>query len=345
MDKNVLKDLQLPKNVVYEKNIDNRFKGKFIITPLEKGFGITIGNSLRRVLYSSIRGYAVTYIRIEWEDREGNRKVIVSEFDNIPFVVEDTIDIFMNLKMLRLRLMGDELKKSFSFEVEGPKTVYGKDFEVSSDLEVVSKELKLFTLQEGKLYIDFTVENGKGYSPAEKRHDEGDTLGMLPVDAIFSPIKKVNIKVEPARVGNVTDYEKLIIELETDGTKDLTDVIESAAYILIKNFMIFIESVIPREIEEDKKEEEEEIEEEDKKLLSYLDQSLDTLEFTERVKNCFKAANINTFRDLLTKSESELSTLRNFGRKSLEEVRVKLKGLGFKIGMKEKIEEIEKNKR
>ena len=299
MDKNVLKDLQLPKNVVYEKDIKDRFSGNFIVSPLEKGYGITIGNSLRRVLYSSIRGYAITFVRIEWEDREGNRKVIVSEFDNIPFAVEDTIDIFMNLKMLRLKLLSDELKKNFSFEIEGPKTIYAKDFEISSDIEVVNKDLKILTIQEGKLYIDFTVENGKGYSPAEKRADEGDTYGMLPIDAIFNPVKRVNIKIEPARVGNVTDYEKLIVELETDGTKDLTDVIESAAYILVKNFMIFIESVIPTEVEENKKEEKEEVVEEDKKLLSLLDQSLDTLEFTERVKNCFKAANIKVNLNLL----------------------------------------------
>ncbi len=342
MDKNILKDLQIPKNVVYEKNIENNFYGKFVMKPLEKGFAITVGNSLRRVIYSSMRGFAITFVRFDWESSDGNTGTVASEFDNIPFAVEDTIEIIMNLKKLRVKLLEDEMKKTFTVSIDGNKKITGSDFQVSNDLEVVNKDLHLMTLQEGKLNIEFTVENGKGFVTAEEKIDEDNTIGNIPIDSIFTPIKNVNFNIEPTRVGNIADYEKLTVEIETDGTINPEEAIENSAFILIKYFSKFIENVIAESEEIIEEEQEDEIAEDDRRLLNILDKSLDTLEFTERVKNCFTAANVKVFKDLLVKTESEVADLRNFGKKSLDEVKDKLAERNLNLGMKDKIQEIEK---
>ncbi|MCX8059331.1 MAG: DNA-directed RNA polymerase subunit alpha [Spirochaetes bacterium] len=347
MDKNILKDLKIPKNIIFNKNIENQFYGVFEVKPLEKGFGVTLGNSLRRVMYSVLRGWAIISIKIEYDDKEGNRKYVASEFDNIPFLLEDTIDFILNIKKLRIKINSDELIKTFKATFQGPTEIKGKDFEVAQNIEIVNKDLYVGTISDkGKIYLEFTVENNRGFIPAEKRDELLGIIGTIPVDAIFSPIKNVKYEIEPFRVGNVTDYEKLTIYVETDGTITPEDAIKNAAYTLIKYYSLFCENIIEEGIsnliEEENKEDKSK--NKDENLLNILNKSLDTLEFTERVKNCFKGAGINTFRDLLMKTEADLSNLRNFGKKSLDEVKEKLESMGLKLGMKNIIEKLEGKK-
>lgn len=347
MDKNILKDLKIPKNIILNKNVENNFYGIFEVKPLEKGFGVTLGNSLRRVMYSVLRGWAIISIKIEYDDKDGNRGYVASEFDNIPYLLEDTIDLILNIKKLRIKVNSDELVKTFKAVFEGPGEIRGKDFEVSQNIEIVNKDLYIATISDKcKIYLEFTVENNRGFIPAEKREDLLGIIGTIPIDAIFSPIKNVKYEIEPFRVGNITDYEKLSIHVETDGTITPEEAIKNAAYTLIKYYSLFCDNIIDENIsftmEEEEKTDKGKSKEEN--LLNILNKSLDTLEFTERVKNCFKGAGINTFRDLLVKTEADLSNLRNFGKKSLDEVKEKLESMGLKLGMKSIIEKLEGKK-
>jgi len=347
MDKNILKDLKIPKNIVLNKNVENQFYGVFEVKPLEKGFGVTLGNSLRRVMYSVLRGWAIISIRVEYDDLKGNKNFVASEFDNIPFLLEDTIDFILNLKKLRIKVNSEELIKTYSVTFNGPGEIRGKDFEVAQNLEVINKDLYIGTISDKcKINLEFTVENNRGFIPAEKREDQIGIIGNIPIDAIFSPIKNVKYEIEPYRVGNITDYEKLVLYVETDGTISPEDAIKNAAYTLIRYYSLFIENIVDEAssiiIEEEQKVEKTKAK--DENLLSILDKSLDTLEFTERVKNCFKGAGINTFRDLLMKSEADLNNLRNFGKKSLDEVKEKLESMGLRLGMKSVIEKLEGKK-
>jgi DNA-directed RNA polymerase subunit alpha len=344
MDKNILQHLQLPSNIVYESNEEDIFYGRFIMKPLEKGYAITIGNSLRRVLLSSLHGYAISSIKIEYQAKGEKRNFVKSEFDNIPnIVLEDTLTIISNLKKVRFRLNTESHKKTYNVEISGPNEVTAKVLS-NSDMNIVNPDNYLFTItKEGKIFLEYTVEWGKGFVAAERKLDLLDKIGIIPIDSIFSPVKKVNFQIEAARVENITDYEALILDIWTDGTIKPKEAIEQASYILIQYFSKFITSVKDeKEIFDIETVSDESINDKDAKLLQILDQSLDVLEFTERIKNCFNSANIKTFRDLLSKTDSEIENLKNFGKKSLETVVDKLKERGLSLNMKEEIERIEK---
>ncbi|MFN3411380.1 MAG: DNA-directed RNA polymerase subunit alpha [Exilispira sp.] len=344
MDKNILQHLQLPSNIIFEASEEDLFYGRFIMKPLEKGYAITIGNSLRRVLLSSLHGYAISSIKIEYQEKGEKRNFVKSEFDNIPnMVLEDTLTIISNLKKVRFTLQGESRKKTFSIELSGPAEITAKSL-ANSDMNIINTDCYLFNItKEGKIFLEYTVEWGKGFVAAEKKLDLLDKIGVIPIDSIFSPIKKVNFQIEAARVENITDYESLILDVWTDGTIKPKEAVEQASYILIQYFSKFITSVKDeKEIFDIGSISEESINDHDAKLLNILDQSLDVLEFTERIKNCFNSANIRTFRDLLTKTESEIENLKNFGKKSLETVIDKLKEKGLSLNMKDEIERIER---
>ncbi|HPC37916.1 MAG TPA: DNA-directed RNA polymerase subunit alpha [Exilispira sp.] len=344
MDKNILQHLQLPSNIVFESNEEDIFHGRFIMKPLEKGYAITIGNSLRRVLLSSLHGYAISSIRIEYQEKGEKRNFVKSEFDNIPnMVLEDTLTIISNLKKVRFTLNTESHKKTYNVEISGPSEINAKILE-NSDMNIVNPEEYLFTItKEGKIFLEYTVEWGKGFVAAEKKVDLLDKIGIIPIDSIFSPVKKVNFQIEAARVENITDYESLILDVWTDGTIKPKQALEQASYILIQYFSKFITSIKDeKEIFDIESVSDESINDKDAKLLQILDQSLDVLEFTERIKNCFNSANIKTFRDLLSKTDSEIENLKNFGKKSLETVIEKLRERGLSLNMKDEIERIEK---
>lgn len=344
MDKNILQHLQLPSNIIFEVGEEDIFYGRFTMKPLEKGYGITIGNSLRRVLLSSLHGYAISSVRIEYQEKNEKRNFVKSEFDNIPnMMLEDTLTIISNLKKVRFTLNSDAKKKTFSVELTGPAEITAKEL-ANSDMNIINPDCYLFNItKEGKIYLEFTVEWGKGFISAEKKLDLLDKIGVIPIDSIFSPVKKVNFQIEAARVENITDYESLILDVWTDGTIKPKEAVEQASYILIQYFSKFITSVKDeKEIFDIESIGEDSIDDKDAKLLQILDQSLDVLEFTERIKNCFNSANIKTFRDLLCKTESEIENLKNFGKKSLETVIEKLKERGLSLNMKEEIERVEK---
>ncbi len=344
MDKNILQHLQLPSNIIFESSEEDEYFGRFIMKPLEKGYGITIGNSLRRVLLSSLHGYAISSIKIEYQAKGEKRNFVKSEFDNIPnIVLEDTLTIISNLKKVRFLLNSEAKIKTFSIEISGPSEVNASVLG-NSDMIIVNPDTYLFNItKEGKIFIEYTVEWGKGFISAEKKLGLLDKIGVIPIDSIFSPIKKVNFNIESARVENITDYESLVLEVWTDGTIKPKEALEQSSYILIQYFYKFISSVKDeKEIFDIESISDESMNDKDTKLIQLLDQSLDVLEFTERIKNCFNSANIRTFRDLLLKTESEIENLKNFGKKSLETVLDKLKEKGLSLNMKEDIERIDK---
>lgn len=286
--------------------------GRFVIEPLERGFSITLGNALRRVLLSSLPGAAVTWIRIEG---------VQHEFSTIPGMKEDTIEFLLNIKALRLRSLFPRAGKLI-LEAEGEGRVLAGDIKSSADFEVVNPDLHLATLDspDAKLIVEFNVEQGKGYVPAGKSDDL--PLGAIPVDAIFTPVRKVNYSVEPTRVGQVSGYERLILELWTDGTISPIEAMSQSAQILIEQFQLFYElASVPLRVGEKQP-----------RLPISLEQynmPIEQLGLSVRTFNCLKRAGIAKVGELFERSEEELLTIRNFGLKALEEVKGQLKAQGF----------------
>ena len=286
--------------------------GRFIIEPLETGFSITLGNALRRVLLSSLPGAAVTWIRIEG---------VQHEFSTVPGMKEDTIEFLLNIKALRLRSLFPRAGK-LTLEVEGEGRVLAGDIKSSADFEVVNPDLHLATLDspDARLIVEFNVEQGKGYLPAG--HSDGLPLGAIPVDAIFTPVRKVNYSVEPTRVGQLSGYERLILEVWTDGTISPIEAVSQSAQILIEQFQLFYElASVPLRVGEKQP-----------RLPISLEQynmPIDQLGLSVRTFNCLKRAGITKVGELFERSEEELLTIRNFGLKALEEVRGQLRALGF----------------
>lgn len=286
--------------------------GRFVTEPLEKGFSITLGNALRRVLLGSLLGAAVTWIRIEG---------VQHEFSTIPGMKEDTIEFLLNIKALRLRSLFPRSGK-LTLEAEGEGRVLASDIKPSADFEVVNPDLHLATLDspDTKLIVEFNVEQGKGYLPAGQAN--GLPLGAIPVDAIFTPVRKVNYSVEPTRVGQVSGYERLIIEVWTDGTISPIEAVSQSAKLLVEQFQPFYElASVPLRVGEKQP-----------RLPISLEQyntPIEQLSLSVRTFNCLKRASITKVGDLFERSEEELLTIRNFGLKALEEVRGQLKVLGF----------------
>lgn len=314
------KDFQIPQKLSVEKDTLTPTYGKFFAEPFERGFGTTIGNSLRRVLLSSIVGTGVTSVKIDG---------VFHEFSTIPGVKEDVTDIVLNLKALRLKLY-TEKPKTVYLQRKGPGEVRAGDITPDADIEVLNPDLHIATLgKDVKLNIEMVAKLGRGYVPAEKNKEDGQAIGVIPVDSIFSPIKKVNFNVENTRVGRQTDYEKLILEVWTDGSIKPEDAIAHAAKIIKDHLSIFINFE-----EDEKKIEEPRGDEQKKRLVKNLLRNVNELELSVRAANCLKNANITTIADLVQKTEPEMLKTKNFGRKSLNEIKNILNNMGLRFGMK-----------
>ena len=312
-------DIEKPKIEIAEISEDNRY-GKFICEPLERGYGTTFGNSLRRMLLSSLEGAAITSIRIDG---------VLHEFSTIPGVRDDVTNIVLNLKELCLKMAGNE-PRIIRIDVEGEKEVTAADIICDADIEILNPDLHIATVNEdGKLKIEMTVERGRGYVPADKNKKPDDTIGVIPIDSIFSPVKRVNYTVQDTRVGNVTDYDRLILEVWTDGSLRPEEAVSKAAGILVMHLKLFQNmDGLPEEEEEEEATFPEEEEDDSSKVL---DMTIEDLDLSVRSFNCLKRANINTVADLAEKTEDDMMKVRNIGRKSLEEVKKKLEELGLTL--------------
>ena len=312
-------DIEKPKIEIVEISEDNRY-GKFICEPLERGYGTTFGNSLRRMLLSSLEGAAITSIRIDG---------VLHEFSTIPGVRDDVTNIVLNLKELCLKMAGNE-PRIIRIDVEGEKEVTAADIICDADIEILNPDLHIATVNEdGKLKIEMTVERGRGYVPADKNKKPDDTIGVIPIDSIFSPVKRVNYTVQDTRVGNVTDYDRLILEVWTDGSLRPEEAVSKAAGILVMHLKLFQNmDGLPEEEEEEEATFPEEEEDDSSKVL---DMTIEDLDLSVRSFNCLKRANINTVADLAEKTEDDMMKVRNLGRKSLEEVKKKLEELGLTL--------------
>jgi DNA-directed RNA polymerase subunit alpha len=315
------RDLIRPKRLEVEKETLTPFYGKFTAEPFERGFGITIGNSLRRILLSSLQGAAITSVKIDG---------VLHEFSAIPGTKEDVTEIILNLKEVRLKLH-TEGSKTIRVKAEGPKVLKAGDILTGDAVEILNPDHYIATLsRDGKLSMEITVKVGRGYVPAERNKEENQPIGTIPMDAIFSPIKKVNYTVTNARVGQITDYDKLTMEVWTDGSINPEEAIAHAAKILKDQLSIFITFEEEEEAEMPYPEDEEEKEALNENLL----RSVDELELSVRSANCLKHANIKLIGDLVQKTEAEILATKNFGRKSLNEIKEILSEMGLSLGMR-----------
>ncbi|MCR3921116.1 MAG: DNA-directed RNA polymerase subunit alpha [Firmicutes bacterium] len=294
----------------------NTAYGTFAIEPLERGYGTTLGNSLRRVLLSSLPGAAITSVKIE---------NVMHEFSTIPGVLEDTTEIILNLKRLSMKIHTDE-PQTLTIVASGQGAVTAGDIKLPADVEILNPDLHIATLEEGSsLYMELSATNGRGYVPAERNKETGQPIGVIPMDSLFSPIRRVNYKVEDTRVGQHTDYDKLTIEVWTDGSIHPDEAISLGAKVLNKHLNLFInltEKVDEVEILDEK--------DEDEKVKS-LEMTIEELDLSVRSYNCLKRAGINSVQELVQKSEEEMMKVRNLGKKSLEEVQQKLEELNLNL--------------
>ncbi|TMQ68258.1 MAG: DNA-directed RNA polymerase subunit alpha [Candidatus Eisenbacteria bacterium] len=312
------KNLTMPKQVTPDAANTDRY-GKFTIEPLERGFGLTLGNALRRVLLSSLQGAAVTAVRIEG---------VLHEFSTLPGVIEDVTEIILNLKQVRLKLHGDGPKKG-TFEVRGKGELRAGNLVVDPEVEVLNPDLHIASLnKDGDLRMEVELDGGRGYVSADQQAQAERPIGVIPIDAMFSPVLKVNYNVETTRLGQRIDYDKLTLEVWTDASILPSDAVAVAAKILRDHFSLFIhfEEPIEEEVEE-------EINEDILRIRRLLDKSVEELELSVRSSNCLRAAEIKTIGDLVQKSEPEMLKYRNFGRKSLKEIQDILSEMGLSFGM------------
>ena len=287
---------------------------KFVCEPLERGYGITIGNSLRRILLSSLPGSAITSVKIDG---------VLHEFTTIPDVVEDVSDIILNLKMVRLKLDKNE-EKVLRINVKGPADVKAGDIVTDGTVEVLNPDLHIATVAEGgHLVMEMTAEMGRGYNSAEKNKKPDQALNVLPIDSIFTPVKKVNYSVESTRVGQMIDYDKLVIDVWTDGSLKPYEALSLAAKVMTEHLELFID------LSETAKNTQIMVEKEESKKEKVLEMSIEDLELSVRSFNCLKRAGISTVEDLTSKTISDMMKVRNLGKKSLDEVTNKLHALGL----------------
>lgn len=313
------RELIKPKKLVADSDELSDFYGKFVAEPFERGFGITIGNSLRRILLSSLMGASVTSVKIEG---------VLHEFTTIPGVLEDVTDILLNIKGVRFKLF-DEGPKTVRISAEGDGVIKAGDIICDDSVKVFNPNHHIATLsKDGKLELEMKVKWGRGYVTAERNKEEDEPIGTIPVDSVFSPIKKVNFTITSARVGQRTDYDKLNIEVWTDGSVTPEDSIAFAAKILKEHMNIFINFV------EDAEDELEEVEEQKEELNENLLRPVSELELSVRSSNCLKNADIKYIGDLVQRSEMEMLKTKNFGRKSLNEIKEILSEMGLRFGMK-----------
>ena len=312
-------DFERPNIEVVEISEDKKY-GKFVVEPLERGYGITLGNSLRRIMLSSLPGTAVSQVKIDG---------VLHEFSSIPGVKEDVTEIIMNLKSLAIKNTSASNEPKLAYiEFEGEGVVRASDIQVDSDIEIINKDQVIATLSGGKdskLYMELTITNGRGYVSADKNKGDGLRIGVIAVDSIYTPVERVNMTVENTRVGQVTDYDKLTLDVYTNGTLFPDDAVSLAAKVLSEHLKLFID------LSENAKSAEVMVEKEDDEKEKVLEMSIDELELSVRSYNCLKRANINTVEELTNKTSDDMMKVRNLGRKSLEEVLAKLKELGLSL--------------
>jgi len=316
-------DFERPNIEVTEISEDKKY-GRFVVEPLERGYGITLGNSLRRIMLSSLPGASVSQVKIEG---------VLHEFSSIPGVKEDVTEIIMNLKSLAIKNSSSSNEpKTAYIEFEGEGVVKASDIQVDSDIEIVNKDQVIATLSGGKdckLYMELTITKGRGYISAEKNKSDDLPIGVIAVDSIYTPVERVNLTVENTRVGQITDFDKLTLDVYTNGTLEPDEAVSLAAKVLSEHLKLFID------LSENAKSAEVMIEKEDDEKEKVLEMSIDELELSVRSFNCLKRAGINTVEELTNKTSDDMMKVRNLGRKSLEEVLAKLKELGLELNSSE----------
>lgn len=312
-------DFEKPKIDIAEISEDNRY-GRFVIEPLERGYGTTLGNSLRRIMLSSLPGAAVSSVKIEG---------VLHEFSTIPGVKEDVTEVILNIKQLSIRNNSDSSEPKVAYiEFEGEGVVTGADIQADPDIEIINKDAVIATLSGGadsKLFMEITISKGRGYVGAEKNKNDDQPIGMIPVDSIFTPVERVNLIVENTRVGQITDYDKLTLEVWTNGSLTPDEAVSLAAKVLNEHLNLFID------LSENAKNAEIMVEKEDDEKEKVLEMSIDELELSVRSYNCLKRAGINTVEELTNRTPDDMMKVRNLGRKSLEEVLQKLNELGLQL--------------
>jgi DNA-directed RNA polymerase subunit alpha len=314
------KGFQRPKRLEFEREtLTDRF-GRFYAQPFERGFGTTIGNAMRRVLLSSIDGAAVTAVKIDG---------VLHEFSPIPGVVEDATDIILNLKQIPLKMHVDTTKTLY-LRVDKSGEVKARDIEGDADIEILEPDAHIATVAEGgKLHMEMRIKRGRGYVAADKNFDEDLGIGWIPIDSVHSPIKKVNYLVEAARIGQATDYDKLTVDVWTNGSVTPRDAVSLSAKLIRDHLNIFINLEDAGDLQQDSSSEPGA-----RPLNENLDKSVEELELSVRSYNCLKNANIRTIRELVQKTEGEMLKTKNFGRKSLNEIKEILTGMGLGLGMR-----------
>ena len=313
------KGFQRPKRLEFERETLNERFGRFWAQPFERGFGTTVGNAMRRVLLSSIEGAAVTAVKIEG---------VLHEFSPIQGVVEDATDIILNLKQIPLKVHSDQ-PKTLTIRAMKPGEVRAKDIVADGDVEILEPEAHIATVSEGgKLEMELRVKRGRGYVAADKNFDEDLGIGWIPIDSVHSPVKRVNYVVEAARIGQTTDYDKLTLEVWTNGAVTPRDAVSLAAKLIRDHFTIFVG------LDEAGDQALDGGGEQPRSLNEHLDKSVEELELSVRSYNCLKNANIRTIRELVQKSEGEMLKTKNFGRKSLNEIKEILTTMGLSLGMR-----------
>lgn len=312
-------EFEKPRIEIAELSEDGKY-GRFVVEPLERGYGTTLGNSLRRILLSSLPGAAVSSVKIE---------NVLHEFSTIPGVKEDVTEIILNIKNLDIKCNSDSNEPKIAYiEAEGEGEVTAADIKVDSDIEILNPDLHIATLSGGpdsKLFMEMTIIKGRGYVSAEKNKRKDQPIGVIPVDSIFTPVRRVNFTVENTRVGQITDYDKLTLEVWTNGTKKPDEAISLGAKVLSEHLNLFVN------LSENAKNVEVMVEKEEDKKEKVLEMSIEELDLSVRSYNCLKRAGINTVEDLTNRTEEEMMKVRNLGRKSLEEVLNKLAELGFSL--------------
>ena len=316
-------DFEKPNIEIAEISEDMKY-GKFVVEPLERGYGTTLGNSLRRIMLSSLPGSAVSQVKIDG---------VLHEFSSIPGVKEDVTEIIMNVKNLAIKNNSDTNEpKTAYIEFEGEGVITAADIQTDADIEILNPEQVIATLSGGtdsKFYMELTITNGRGYVGADKNRNEDLPIGVISVDSIYTPVERVNMAVENTRVGQMTDYDKLTLEIYTDGTLDPDEAVSLAAKVLSEHLNLFID------LSENAKTAEVMVEKENNEKEKVLEMNIDELELSVRSYNCLKRAGINTVEELCSRTSEDMMKVRNLGRKSLEEVLAKLKELGLQLNSSE----------
>jgi DNA-directed RNA polymerase subunit alpha len=326
--KNLMQGFKRPKSFTFEHGELSQNYGMFEAHPFEPGFGTTVGNTLRRVLLSSIQGYAITAVKIESIDANGTNHNVSSEFETIPNIVEDTLEVINNLKQIRLRLPQDAEQDVLLYEWTGKHEIKSDDFARPGQVDVLSTGQHIMTLMDNaNIKFEIQIDLGRGYVPSEVNERYIEVINTIPVDAIFSPVKKVKFNVESTRVGQRNDYDKLVLEIWTDGTIKPEDALAEAAKIAKDHFSVFIN------FDENNIGLDDDLDDENDQIRKVLNTPVEELELSVRSSNCLKNANIKTIGELTRKTEDDIARTRNFGKKSLQEIKEKLKEWNLSLGI------------